>query len=386
MKIVIAPDSFKGSLSAAAVAEAMERGVKRCFPQAETIKVPIADGGEGTMDSLIMATGGQAIKVQVTGPLGSIVDAAYGLLQSESGHVAVIEMAQASGITLIASNERSPLTATTYGTGELIKRALDDGCRSFILALGGSATNDGGAGMLQALGMHLLDETGKEVGWGGGQLKHIQTIDDRDWDSRIAESQFLIASDVQSPLLGPEGATFVYGPQKGVTPDMLETLEKYMTAWADLIEQTNGIKLHELAGAGAAGGLCGAFLAFFPTTMRRGIDVVIEYTGIDEHLTDADLVITGEGQIDAQTVNGKTPMGVAQEAQKFNVPTIALAGSVGEGIDKLYEHGINAVFSIMNSPMSLQHAMDHAAELISSTTEQVMRTFYLQQRRKGGIS
>ncbi|MEX2415184.1 MAG: glycerate kinase [Paenibacillaceae bacterium] len=378
MKIVIAPDSFKGSITAIEAAKAMERGVKRCFPQAETIKVPIADGGEGTMDSLVMSTGGRTIEVRVTGPLGEYVDAAYGLLQLQSGNVAVIEMAKASGLTLIATDKRSPLTATTYGTGELIKRALDDGCRSFILALGGSATNDGGAGMLQALGMHLLDDEGNEVAWGGEQLKHIQTIDDREWDSRIAESQFLIATDVQNPLLGPDGATYIYGPQKGVTPDMLESLEQNMIAWADLIEQKNGARLHELAGAGAAGGLCGAFLAFFPTTIKRGIDVVIQYTGIHAYLDGADLVITGEGQIDAQTANGKTPMGIAQEAQKYNVPTIALAGSVGQGINKLYDHGIKAVFSIMNGPMTLQQAMDNAAQLIESTTEQVMRSVYLR--------
>ena len=377
MKIVIAPDSFKGSISAIEAAEAIERGVKRCFPQAETIKVPIADGGEGTMDSLVMASGGRKIYTQVTGPLGIPVDAAYGLLQS--GNVAVIEMAQASGLTLIDSNERNPLVATTFGTGELIKQALDDGVRSFILTLGGSATNDGGAGMLQALGMRLLDDAGNEVGWGGGQLSEIRTIDDRDWDPRIAESQFLIATDVQNPLLGPEGATHIYGPQKGVTPHILEQLEQNMTAWADLIEQTNGARLHELAGAGAAGGLGGAFLAFFPTRIRRGIDVVIEYTGIHVHLNGADLVITGEGQIDQQTASGKTPMGIAQEAQKYNVPTIALAGSVGEGIDKLYAHGIKAVFSIMSGPMSLQEAMDNAAVLIESTTEQVIRSVYLLQ-------
>lgn len=358
----------------------MERGVKRCFPHAETIKVPIADGGEGTMDSLVMATGGRKIEVQVTGPLGQIVDAAYGLLPS--GNVAVIEMAQASGLTLIAADARNPLVTTTYGTGELIKKALDDGCRSFILALGGSATNDGGAGMLQALGLHLLDDSGNEVGWGGAQLEHIKSIDDRDWDARIAESQFLIATDVQNPLLGSLGATYIYGPQKGVTADLLEQLEMSMTAWADLIEQTNGVRLHELAGAGAAGGLCGAFLAFFPTTMQRGIDVVIQYTGIHTHLAGADLVITGEGQIDAQTASGKTPMGIAQEAQKYNVPTIALAGSVGKGIEKLYDCGIQAVFSIMNGPMTLQQAMDDAAELIELTTDQVLRTVYLKSERR----
>lgn len=376
MKIIIAPDSFKGSISAIEAAEAIERGIKRSFPQAETIKAPIADGGEGTMDSLIMAAGGHKVEVQVIGPLGQIVDAAYGVLPS--GNVAVIEMAQASGLTLIAADERNPLVATTYGTGELIKKALDDGCRSFILALGGSATNDGGAGMLQALGMHLLDESGNEVGWGGAQLAYIKSIDDRDWDTRIAESQFLIATDVQNPLLGLMGATHIYGPQKGVTPDLLEQLEMNMTAWADLIEQTNGVRLHELAGAGAAGGIGGAFLGFFPASIQRGIDVVIQYTGIHTHLAGADLVITGEGQIDAQTASGKTPMGIAQEAQKYNVPTIAIAGSVGNGIDKLYEYGIQAVFSIVNGPMTLQQAMDAAAELIESTTEQVIRTIYLR--------
>jgi glycerate kinase len=376
LKIVIAPDSFKGSVSAIEAAQAMERGVKRYFPHAETIKVPIADGGEGTMESLIMATGGRKVEVQVTGPLGQIVDAAYGVLPS--GNVAVIEMAQASGLTLIAADDRNPLVTTTYGTGELIKKALDDGCRSFILALGGSATNDGGAGMLQALGLHLLDDSDNEVGWGGAHLEHIKSIDRRDWDARIAESQFLIATDVQNPLLGSMGATYIYGPQKGVTPNLLEQLEKSMTSWADLIEQTNGVRLHELAGAGAAGGLGGAFLAFFPTTIQRGIDVVIEYTGIHTHLRGADLVITGEGQIDAQTASGKTPMGIAQEAQKYHVPTIAIAGSVGKDIDKLYEYGIQAVFSIMNGPMTLQQAMDDAAELIESTTAQVIRTAYIR--------
>jgi glycerate kinase len=380
VKIVIAPDSFKGSISAIEAAEAIERGVKRCFPQAETIKVPIADGGEGTMDCLLKSSGGQKVQEQVTGPLGQLVTAEYGILHS--GNIAIIEVAQASGITLISKEKRNPLNATTFGTGELIKKALDDGCRHFILALGGSATNDGGAGMLQALGMRLLDEQGKEVGWGGANLKQIHSIDDSSWDPRIAESQFLIASDVQSPLIGPEGATHIFGPQKGATQEMIEQLEHNMIAWADLIEQKTGIRLHHMAGAGAAGGICGAFLAFFPVTIKRGIDVVIEYTGIHESLKGADLVITGEGQIDEQTASGKTPMGIAQEAQKHNVPTIALAGSVGNGIDKLYQHGIKAVFSIVNSPMTLKEAMDQAAPLLEYTTEQVIRSIYLFSKEK----
>ncbi len=372
MKILIAPDSFKGSLTAVEAADAIERGIKRCMPHAETIKVPIADGGEGTMDSLLRSAEGRKIPVRVTGPLGLPVMAAYGLIPK--GHIAIIEMAQASGITLIAREDLNPLMATTYGTGELIKQALDDGCRQFILALGGSATNDGGAGMLQALGMRLLNQSGKEVSWGGGHLLEIHTIDDRNWDPRIAESQFLIATDVQNPLIGPLGATHVFGPQKGATPEFVEQLETNMVAWADLIALTTGVKLHDLTGAGAAGGICGACLAFFPSTIQRGIDVVLAYTDIDRYLAEADLVITGEGQIDEQTASGKTPMGIAQAAQQYGVPTIAFAGSVGSGIEQLYPHGILAVFSIMNGPKTLQQAMDQASSLLEYTVEQVMRT------------
>ncbi len=372
MKIVIAPDSFKGSLSALEAAEAIERGIKLSIPHAETIKVPIADGGEGTLDSLITSLNGQKVDLQVTGPLGLPVKAQYGVIPR--GQLAIIEMAQASGITLISRNERNPLIATTYGTGELIKKALDDGCRQFIIALGGSATNDGGAGMLQALGMRLLDKSGNEVHRGGGHLHEIHTIDQGGWDSRIAESQFLIASDVQNPMVGLHGATHVFGPQKGATPDIVEQLEQSMIEWADLIEQHTGVRLHEYPGAGAAGGICGAFLAFFPATIKRGIDVVLEYTRIHQYLADADLVITGEGQIDEQTASGKTPMGIAQAAHRYGIPTIAFAGSVGKGTEKLRPYGIQAVFSIVNAPMTLDQAMNQASALLEYTAEQVMRT------------
>ena len=402
MKIIIAPDSFKGSLSSEKAAEAIERGIKRCLPEAETVKIPIADGGEGTLESLIAATGGQKVPVRVTGPLGEPVDAEYGVIggagagqesgeggDAGSGRIAVIEMAKASGIVLVPADRLNPLKASTFGTGELIRHALNAGYRRFILALGGSATNDGGAGMLQALGMRLIGRDGKEIapGAGGGALAGIAAIDAADFDPRIAEARFVIASDVQNPLIGPAGATHIFGPQKGATPEMLEILERGMTNWADLIERTTGVRLHDRPGAGAAGGISGAFMAFFPAETRRGIDVVIEYANMRYHLQGADLVITGEGRIDHQTASGKTPMGIAQEAGKFGVPTIALAGAVGDGIEPLYAEGIQAVFSIVRGPMSLGEAMEKAPELIEQTAEQIMRALLtggkLKEKRGG---
>ncbi|QGQ94854.1 glycerate kinase [Paenibacillus psychroresistens] len=373
MKIIIAPDSFKGSLSAADAAKAIERGIKSYMPDAETVKVPMADGGEGTLDSLIAATNGKKIQVTVTDPLGAPVEAMYGIIEPNA--TCIIEMASASGLCLLTEDQRNPLLATTYGTGELIKHALDAGCRNFILAIGGSATNDGGAGMLQALGMKLIDTSGQSVGTGGAALQYISAIDDSKFDPRIAESSFLLACDVQNPFIGLHGATRVYGPQKGATLEMVENLESYMTAWADIIGAKTGIKLHEMPGAGAAGGIGGAFLAFFPVEMKRGIDVVIQYSQLCDHLEGTDLVITGEGQIDAQTASGKTPMGVAQAALKYGVPTIVLAGSIGNGIEQLYPYGIVSVHSIVNSPMSLQTAIEKAAELLEQRAEQVIRTF-----------
>ncbi|MZQ81016.1 glycerate kinase [Paenibacillus sp. 5J-6] len=376
MKIIIAPDSFKGSMSAAAAALAIDKGFRRYMPNVQTVLIPVADGGEGTIDCLIEGIGGVYNSAIVTGPLGNLIEANYGAIKS--GSVAVIEMACASGICLLSEDQRNPLLTTTYGTGELISKALDAGYREFILAIGGSATLDGGAGMLQALGMRLLDGDGEDVSWGGGALDKIVTIDNRGWDPRIAESRFLIASDVQNPLIGPEGAVHVFGPQKGATPVMMNQLERNMTHWADLIEAHTGMHLHDKPGAGAAGGLGGSFLAFFPAKLQRGIDVVIEYSSLRQHLIDADLVITGEGRIDNQTVSGKTPMGIAQEAHKFNVPTIAFAGSVGKGIELLYDVGIHSVHSIMNGPMPLEEAMKQAPELLEQASEQIIRTLSIK--------
>ncbi|MFJ8256683.1 glycerate kinase [Peribacillus asahii] len=373
MKIVIAPDSFKGSLTAVEAAQAIERGVKKVSHSIKTVLVPVADGGEGTMDSLVAATNGRMVEVSVKGPLLDSVQAAYGVLGD--GQTCVIEMASASGLCLIDSTRRNPLLTTTFGTGQLIKKALDDGCQKFILAIGGSATNDGGIGMLQALGMQLLDSDGKAIGYGGEELSRIVQIDDQDFDSRIADCEFLIASDVQNPLIGKDGASYVFGPQKGATSQMVEMLDQNLSHWADLVETKTGIRLHDKPGAGAAGGIGGAFQAFFPSETKRGIDIVIEYTGLADKLTNAECAFTGEGQIDFQTASGKTPMGVAEEAKKKGIPVFALAGSIGKDIDVLYEHGITSVHSIVNTPMTLQEAIIGGAVLLEDTAEQVMRTY-----------
>lgn len=313
----------------------------------------------------------------MTGPLGNQVNASYGVLGD--GITCVIEMATASGLHLVPNGQLSPLTTTTYGTGELIKHALDEGYKSFVIGLGGSATNDGGAGMLQALGMKLQNQKGEEIKFGGGELNNIHYINLSHFDQRIKECKFLIASDVQNPLIGPTGASHVFGPQKGATKEEVIILDENLMHWANMIEETTSITLHEKAGAGAAGGIGGAFQAFFPVEFQRGVDVVLDFIKLNEYLNDAHLVITGEGKVDSQTVYGKTPLGVAQRAKSKNVPTIIIAGSIGKGFESLYEHGVVSVNSIINCPMNLEEAMLHAGELLVSTTEQVVRTFFYNE-------
>ena len=380
MKIVIAPDSFKGSLSAYDVAIAIEKGIKKYLTDAETVIVPMADGGEGTMDALVAATKGEIFYAQVKNPLGSEIEAAYGILGD--GKTCIIETASASGLYLIPEDKRNPLETTTYGTGQLIKEALDKGYRKFIIGLGGSATNDAGVGMLQALGLKFLNCDGNEIGFGGGSLHEIVTIDNSKFDIRIAEANFIIASDVKNPFIGQNGASYVFGPQKGATFEMAELLDNNLHHFANLIEKYIGIQVHEKEGAGAAGGLGGAFQAFFPAEIRAGIEIVIEYSGFAKDVADADLVITGEGRTDFQTVEGKTPMGVAREAKKYGVPTIVLAGSIGEGIDGLYQYGIISIHSIVNGPIVLQAAMEHASELLANRAEQIVRTFFASKALK----
>ncbi|MFC2949404.1 glycerate kinase [Virgibacillus sediminis] len=381
MKIVIAPDSFKGSLSAVEAADAIAKGIRKALPDAEAICLPVADGGEGTMETLVTATGGEVRKVLATGPLGNGVEAEYGVLGD--GKTCVIEMATASGLARIPEGKLSPLKATTYGTGELIKHALDAGYTSFILAIGGSATNDAGAGMLQALGAKLLDKEGKDIGFGGGQLDRVAKIDLDRFDKRIAKSSFLIASDVQNPLVGQEGASHIFGPQKGAGEREVLLLDRNLTHWADVVEKTVGIRLHDQPGAGAAGGIGGAFQAFFPGEMKRGIDVVLEYSGLRDYLVDADLVITGEGKVDHQTSSGKTPLGVAQAAYEQDVPTIIIAGSIGDGVEVLYEYGVLSIHSLMKEPLPLEEVMEKASELLEFSAEQVARTHFYHIKQGG---
>lgn len=379
MKIVIAPDSFKGSLTANEVGLAIQAGIKKILPESTTVVIPMADGGEGTLQCLIDATNGKIIQAHVKNPVGKEISSSLGILGD--GVTCVIEMAMSSGLYLIDGSERNPLHTTTYGFGQLITAGLNQGCRRFILGLGGSATNDGGAGMLQALGFDLLDDQGKSIGFGGGELKRLRSIGTEHVDPRLRESTFIIACDVDNPFVGPNGASYVFGPQKGATPEMVKELDSLLHSFADVIEVTCGISIHDVPGTGAAGGVSGALLAFLNGTLTSGFDIVMRTTQLEEEIRDADLVITGEGQVDYQTAQGKTPCGVAQVAQKYGVPVIVLAGSIGRGIETLYQHGVTAVLSILNQPMSLQEAMDKTAELLEQASEQIMRIHTI----KGGL-
>ncbi|HEX3011181.1 MAG TPA: glycerate kinase [Syntrophomonadaceae bacterium] len=371
MKIIAAPDSFKGSLSSIQAASAMEFGIKRANPDLQVIKVPMADGGEGTVQSLVNATGGKIIAVQVKGPLGDDIDAFYGLLGN--GHTAVIEMAAASGLPLIAPGCRDPFKATTYGTGQLIKNALDHGCTEIIVGLGGSATNDGGAGMAQALGVHLLDSQGQELPPGGGSLGLLDKIDLSNIDARIFNTKIIAACDVLNPLCGPDGATYVYGPQKGVPHNSLKLLDQNLSHYGYVIERSLEREIANLPGAGAAGGLGAGIMAFLNARLEKGINMVIRLTGLEQKMADADLVITGEGRLDYQTVFGKTPFGVAATAKKYNLPVVAVAGSLGEGFETLYAQGFDSIFAISDGPITLEQSMDRCEELLASASERIVR-------------
>ncbi|HEY5560264.1 MAG TPA: glycerate kinase [Clostridiaceae bacterium] len=371
MKIILAPDSFKGSLSAFEVCKSIEKGIRKVFYDAEIVSSPMADGGEGTVQSLVDATNGKLLTLKVKGPLLKEVDAFYGMLGD--GKTAVIEMASASGITLITKEERNPMLTTTYGTGEIIKHALDLGCRNFILGIGGSATNDGGAGMVNALGAKLLDEKGYEIDLGGGALNRLQSIDLSGMDARIKQSNIEVACDVNNPLCGENGTSYIFGPQKGADMDMVITLDKNLSHYAEMVKKYLGISIKDYPGAGAAGGLGGGLFAFLNAKLKSGIDIVIETTAFEEKLKDADLVITGEGMIDYQTQYGKTPYGVAKLAKKYDIPVIAIAGGIGENAEELYSKGFDSIFSIVDKPMSLEHAIENCDLLLQNTAERIMR-------------
>ncbi len=375
MKIVIAPDSFKGSLTALEVCEAIAEGLGRIDEQFELVQAPMADGGEGTVQSLVDATGGELVTEQVTGPLGEPVEATFGLLGD--GETAVIEMAAASGLPLVPEDERDPLVTTTCGTGELMKAALDRGRRKLIIGIGGSATTDAGAGMAQALGVRLLDEKGDSIGFGGGELARLVNIEMADADPRLVETEVRVACDVDNPLYGERGAAHVYGPQKGASAEDVELLDSNLRIFADVVQRDLGMDIRDLPGAGAAGGLGAGLVAFCGAVLERGVDIVIDAVGLPERMEGADLVITGEGRVDRQTAFGKTAAGVSEVAGRAGVPVIALGGSVAPEASTLHDHGFDALACILTGPMPLEKAMEpaRAKEMIAFTAEQMTRCF-----------
>ncbi|MEB7547481.1 glycerate 3-kinase [Klebsiella grimontii] len=360
MKIIIAPDSFKESVSASRCAQAIKAGFVSIFPQAECVCLPIADGGEGTVEAMVEATDGKMVMLPVMGPMGDFVGAFYGL--SGDGQTAFIEMAAASGLMLVPAGERNPLRATSYGTGELIRHALDAGVRHIILGIGGSATVDGGMGMAQALGARFLDERGESVGLGGGALQRLVKIDLSDLDPRLHDCRIEVACDVDNPLLGERGAAAVFGPQKGACIEMVAVLERGLQNYARVMLAATGQDVAPMVGGGAAGGMGAAARVFLNATLKSGIDIVLEAVHLEEALRDADMVITGEGRMDSQTVGGKAPIGVARIAKKYDIPVIGIAGVLGDGVEAVHQHGIDAVFSILPALAPLAEVLDRGEQ------------------------
>ncbi|MCY8343747.1 glycerate kinase [Bacillus haynesii] len=355
MKIVIAPDSFKESMTSLEAARSIEKGFKAVLSDAEYVNIPVADGGEGTVQALVDATGGDIVHQTVTGPLGKPVKAAYGLLGD--GKTAVIEMAEASGLHLVPPGQRNPLLTTTRGTGELILDAAEKGVSTIIIGLGGSATNDGGAGMAAALGAKFLNRDGEEIENGGGALAEIAKIDVSGLNPKLKHIQFEAACDVDNPLTGPRGASAVFGPQKGANSEMTALLDQNLKHYAAAVKAELGCEIDSIPGAGAAGGLGAGLCAFLNAELKSGVDIVLDTLSFSERIKGADLVITGEGKIDGQTVSGKTPAGVAKRARSKNIPVIAFAGSLGEGCELVYDIGISALFSIVPGISSLENAL-----------------------------
>ncbi|MGO3566982.1 MAG: glycerate kinase [Serratia grimesii] len=376
-KVVIAPDSFKESLSALEVAEAIERGFRQVYPQAQYVKLPMADGGEGTVDSMVAATGGEIVRVEVTGPLGQPVQAFYGLLGD--GETAVIEMAAASGLHLAPKALRDPRITTSYGTGELILAALERGVKAIILGIGGSATNDGGAGMMQALGARLLDDKQNPLLPGGAALAQLAQIDLSEVDPRLQQVSVTAACDVDNPLCGPHGASAVFGPQKGATPEMVTQLDSALSHFGSLLQQATGREVINTPGAGAAGGMGAALLGMLNARLRPGIEIVIETLRLEEALCDADLVITGEGRLDSQSIHGKTPIGVARVAKRHGLPVIGIAGSLSKDYQVVHQHGIDAAFSVLDRIVTLDEALTEAADNLEVTARNVAAVWQLAQ-------
>lgn len=375
LTIVLAPDSFKESMTAKEVCESMEAGIKKINKDITCIHVPMADGGEGTMQSLVDATYGKVYSLDVIGPLGDEIKAEYGILGD--GEIGILEMASASGIHLVPKEKRNPLITTSYGTGQLIKACLDKGVKKLLIGIGGSATNDGGAGVVQALGGRLLDKEGNELDFGGGQLRKLHKIDLTNFDKRLKDIKIEVACDVNNPLCGEKGASNVFGPQKGATPEMIDLLDDSLNHYANIIKEQIGKDVLNVPGAGAAGGLGAGLMAFLNGELKKGIEMVIEYSKLEEKVKNADMVWTGEGSIDFQTQYGKTPIGVAKIAKKYNKPVIALAGRVGDNIDVLYEKGIDSIFGIIRELTDIDEALLNGKRNIQKTSEDIVRLINL---------
>ena len=371
MKILVAPQEFKGSISALSVAEAAETGVMRVFPEAEVVLCPVADGGDGTLETLVEVSGGEVRTCSVQNPIGETITAQWGAMGD--GVTAVIEMARTSGLALLSLDERDPLNSSTFGLGQAILEALNQGFRKFIVGIGGSATNDAGAGMAQALGATLLNAEGKSIPFGGAALADLRSIDISKMDTRIENSQFMVACDVSNPLTGDEGASAVYGPQKGATREMVAQLDNALLNYAEIVKKDIGKNVSEISVAGAEGGLGAGMLAFMGAELKAGVDIVLETVQLREKLSDVDLVITGEGGMDFQTVYNKAPIGVARIAGEFNIPTIAIAGLLGQNFTVVHDHGIRAATSIVDGPISLEESSERASELISNSVEESLR-------------
>lgn len=378
MKIVIAPDSFKDSLSAEGVAAAIASGISSVLPGAQVVCCPMADGGEGTMDAIVAACHGEQRSLAVRGPLGGQVTAHWGWLADS--RTAIIEMAQASGLQLLTLEQRDACRTSTFGTGQLISAALDAGAERIILAIGGSATNDAGSGMLRALGLRTFDAEGAELEEGGLALSRVARLDASGLDPRLAKARLEVAADVDNPLCGRNGASAIFGPQKGASPEQVELLDHALGHFADHCAQLLGRDVRDFPGCGAAGGMGFAAKAFLDAQFRPGIDVVAELAGLEEAVQGADLVITGEGRFDAQTLRGKTPFGVARVARRHAVPVVVIAGTLGEGYQALYAHGIDAAFAVTSGPMTLQHACANAAELLTARAADILRLWTTASR------
>lgn len=372
MKVIVAPDSFKNNLTAAEVADWIAKGIQRADPSIGIRKIPMADGGEGTVAALTSATSGSIVATEVTGPLGEKTPSFLGLLGH--GRTAVIEIAAAAGLGLVPLNQRNPLVTTTIGVGELIRAALDANCGRIIIGLGGSATNDGGIGMARALGVRFFAGDGRELPVQGGRyLEMIEAIDCRGLDRRLHGVELWVACDVKNPLVGPEGATRVYGPQKGATPEMVETLERGMAHYADLLQRSFNQDIPSVPGSGAAGGLGAGLMAYAGAKLKPGIELIADACQFEEELREADLLITGEGRTDGQTAYGKVPVGLAQIAQRHGVPVVCLSGGLGPGYEVIYQHGIDAAFSNVTNAMPLKSAMESSGPMLEETAYAIMR-------------